>query len=500
MALVAEEFIGQYSLSKTLKFELVPQGRTKNLIDRFEDSILAIDEKRAAEYKNVKKILDDYYRFFIEKVLEKEILTESEIEEAYVAFQQRIKDSKAFEKAQENMRKKISKALKEGRSGSQLDAYEKLFKDDNNSELFKWLNIRKKTEDLTEETYELYKKSLQQFAKFTTYFTGYKDNRENLFSAEEKASAISYRIANENMVRFFENCQRFDVIKSKHKELYEQLKAIEKCFNPKEFNKLFSQSKIEGYNRVIGCYVESVDTKGINSLINDYRQKNHIKNKDLPMMVQLYKQLLSDCEKSFIIEQITSDEELEKKTIACCQEVKEIEEQIASLVREYVTEDNGEKIFLCGSKLSNISAIFYGQWDIINSAILKKSESMLTKKQKEDFEKKIRTAVSISHLDEILQAYFNSLDIDEQKDLRSRPSTAILLSENIPLVDYSPALNNLGFGTREDKISKIKDVFDQIISMLHFYKIFYLYQGTKSLEVSDKDTFFIVNLMPYIIV
>ena len=69
MALIADEFLGQYSLSKTLKFELVPQGKTKDLIKNLDDSILAIDAKRAAEYKNVKKILDDYYRFFIEQVL-----------------------------------------------------------------------------------------------------------------------------------------------------------------------------------------------------------------------------------------------------------------------------------------------------------------------------------------------------------------------------------------------------------------------------------------------
>ena len=173
MALIADEFLGQYSLSKTLKFELVPQGKTKDLINNLDDSILAIDAKRAAEYKNVKKILDDYYRFFIEQVLEKNILDEKDVKEAHVAFQQRAKDSKAFEKTQDNMRKKIAKALKDGRSGGQLDAYEKLFKTDNKSELYKWLNYRKDRKELTEELYESYKKSLQQFDKFTTYFTGY---------------------------------------------------------------------------------------------------------------------------------------------------------------------------------------------------------------------------------------------------------------------------------------------------------------------------------------
>ena len=490
MALIADEFLGQYSLSKTLKFELVPQGKTKDLIKNLDDSILAIDAKRAAEYKNVKKILDDYYRFFIEQVLVKNILEESEVEEAYIAFQQRAKDSKAFEKSQDNMRKKIAKALKDGRSGSQLDAYEKLFKTDDKSELYKWLNYRKDRKELTEELYESYKKSLQQFDKFTTYFTGYKDNRENLFSAEEKSSAISYRIVNENMVRFFENCQRFEEIQKKHEGLYEQLKVNQAIFQFNKFTELLSQSKIDEYNRMIGFSIENSTTKGINSLINEYRQKNHIKNKELPMMVQLYKQLLSDREKSFVIDEITSDEEMEEKAIECCREVREIEKKLALLVKEYVNEDNTGRIYLRGSKLTDLSQNIYGQWDIINKALQMKLETLATKKQKEEFDKRYKKAININELHGILQEFFTGLDSEEYKKLHEKPAISELIVENIPVVEYSPVLNGLGFGTKEERINKIKGVFDQIISMLHYYKIFYLYEGNKQLEVAEKDAFF----------
>ena len=64
-------FTGKYSLSKTLRFELRPQGKTKDLIKEFKEgkieNTLKIDELRAKEYSKMKIILDDYYREFIEK-------------------------------------------------------------------------------------------------------------------------------------------------------------------------------------------------------------------------------------------------------------------------------------------------------------------------------------------------------------------------------------------------------------------------------------------------
>ena len=58
-----KEFIGLYPLSKTLWFELIPQGKT---LGNFKTSrILGRDEHRADSYKKMKDIIDDYHRFII---------------------------------------------------------------------------------------------------------------------------------------------------------------------------------------------------------------------------------------------------------------------------------------------------------------------------------------------------------------------------------------------------------------------------------------------------
>ena len=49
-------FSGLYSLSKTLRFELIPQGKTLDYIQK--NGLLSQDEHRADSYKLVKKIID----------------------------------------------------------------------------------------------------------------------------------------------------------------------------------------------------------------------------------------------------------------------------------------------------------------------------------------------------------------------------------------------------------------------------------------------------------
>jgi len=55
-----KEFIGLYPLSKTLRFELIPKGKT---LGNFKTSgILERDELRADSYKKMKDIIDNYHR------------------------------------------------------------------------------------------------------------------------------------------------------------------------------------------------------------------------------------------------------------------------------------------------------------------------------------------------------------------------------------------------------------------------------------------------------
>lgn len=68
------DFTGLFSLSKTLRFELKPIGKTLENIEK--KGLLAEDEKRAESYKKVKKLIDEYHKTFIENALSN--LTEKE--------------------------------------------------------------------------------------------------------------------------------------------------------------------------------------------------------------------------------------------------------------------------------------------------------------------------------------------------------------------------------------------------------------------------------------
>ena len=65
-----DEFSGQkngYSVSKTLRFELKPIGKTLENISK--GKFLESDKKKSEDYKDAKKIIDNYHQYFIDEVL-----------------------------------------------------------------------------------------------------------------------------------------------------------------------------------------------------------------------------------------------------------------------------------------------------------------------------------------------------------------------------------------------------------------------------------------------
>lgn len=61
------DFTGCYALSKTLRFELKPIGRTAEAI--VESGILEKDAHRAESYQKVKKLIDRYHKAYIARRL-----------------------------------------------------------------------------------------------------------------------------------------------------------------------------------------------------------------------------------------------------------------------------------------------------------------------------------------------------------------------------------------------------------------------------------------------
>jgi CRISPR-associated protein Cpf1 len=61
------KFTNQYSLSKTLRFELKPVGKTQQMLEN--NKVFEIDENKKTAYKNIKPYFDRIHREFVEEAL-----------------------------------------------------------------------------------------------------------------------------------------------------------------------------------------------------------------------------------------------------------------------------------------------------------------------------------------------------------------------------------------------------------------------------------------------
>lgn len=197
--IVFKNFTRLYPISKTLRFELIPIGRTLENIER--NGIIAQDEQRANEYVKVKDIIDRYHKQFIKMCLNnfKLKLNSDETNDSLEEYRELIskanrseKEEKRFEAVKENLRKQIVGAFKKGATFG---------------DLFKKELIQEHLVNIAETEEE--KTMIENFSKFTTYFTGFHENRKNMYSEEEKSTAIAYRLINENLPMFYDNMQSF---------------------------------------------------------------------------------------------------------------------------------------------------------------------------------------------------------------------------------------------------------------------------------------------------
>src|SRR5690606_30877190 len=122
-----KEFSGKYSLSKTLRFELQPIGKTLAHIE--EKGILTKDNQRAVSYQKMKKTIDAFHKHFIEIALQNLRLVNLEkYQTLYLAPAEQKKELKfadELKKVRENLRKEIVNGFKTGPAKEIFDRLDK---------------------------------------------------------------------------------------------------------------------------------------------------------------------------------------------------------------------------------------------------------------------------------------------------------------------------------------------------------------------------------------
>lgn len=511
-----KDLTGQYSLSKTLRFELKPIGKTLEHIE--QKGLLTQDEQRAEEYELMKGIIDRYHKAFITMCLRnckiKVNNTDDELDslEEYSSLLSKSKrdadDEDKLEKIKENLRKQIVNAFKSG------NTYGDLFK----KEL-----IKNHLPDFVTDEEE--KQVVEHFSNFTTYFTGFHDNRKNMYSDEAKSTAIAYRLIHENFPRFFDNLRsfakisesevanRFPEIESAF-SLYLNVEHIADMFHVDYFPVVLTQEQIDVYNNIIGGKTEEDGTKiqGINEYINLYNQ--HHPDVKLPFLKPLYKMILSDkVALSWLPEEFENDEEMLTAINDFYKSVQPVifgdDENCIRHLLTNIAEYNTDHIYISNDLgLTGISQQLFDQYCIFEDAIKdelrrnvkqtpkeKRNPELLEERIKNLFKKE--KSFSISYLDSLIkdkgedtiESYYAKLgafdrDGKQTVNLLTQIEMAYIAAKEVLDGKYD------NINQSEEATKYIKDLLDAFKSLQHYIKPL-LGSG----EEAEKDNVFSSQLL-----
>lgn len=356
------DFTKQYSLSKTLRFRLIPEGDTLKYIE--EKEILQKDKERADEYKTAKDIIDRYHKQFIEHVLNPESdsdapLSAKEINEYFELYRDRKNREKEFLKMQDVLRKEISKKFTKDKK----EEYDLLF-------------------DLDELAKKTGEKAIVAFKNFYTYFSGFNQARKNMYSEEAQTTGIANRIVNENLPKFFDNViigekvlselpsQIVEEINAAFKGKFDADITVQEILSVSYAGKVFSQRQIEKYNGIIGGYTTNNAPKiqGLNEKINNFNQKQKTR---VPQLKMLFKQILSERESySDIPEEFDSDDDVIESIKKRFEDSRNVRGKIIDLLRDF---NNPNGVFIHRKAIGTLSEKVYGNWEIIQNGLDEKS-------------------------------------------------------------------------------------------------------------------------------
>ena len=536
------DFTRKYSLSKTLKFELQPVENTKNHLQEFINS----DTIRAKEYTELKQIIDEYHKDYIENSLSApNILDEQKLKELANSLSdyrkiQLYEEKKKAEGKIDKLKKELRKQLV-----SQFQNQKELFGKELITKILpKWLN------EGNFEDAEHKKKIVENFKTFTTYLTGFHENRKNMYSDEEQSTAIAHRLIDTNFFKFSSNKSAYKKILENYKELekdlenvktdmkeeFEALKSkdVQSLFEESFFNKCLTQTGIDSYNFIIGgkTLENNQKIKGINERINLYRQKKRkekvkISNANLPLLQPLYKQILTEREshsfydkqefesrgdvlealKSLWKELYNREDENQNNVL------KNIEKLLMSLSDSHQQLD---KIYFKENSLSSFSNSFFKDYRVIKDALRFYSEkNFSSKKERENWLKKdffsfkeVNTVIKMyqeeqkkqgekNSQDKVLEASLQSYLESELKYLlrfgsvRDREKTK---SENFSIEDLYNKVMSLPKDSQSEfnkkEIEHIQTFLQYFMDFLHLAKPLFLEHDKEKTHSLDKDNVF----------
>lgn len=471
-----DQFTNQYSLSKTLRFELKPVGETAkwikkhNIIGNDGGTLVGKDAERATNYKYLKKLLDEMHRVFLEQalVIDSESAEQHEFEQiirvietnisnkteplsgdypsvlleknlkvkdgviklterlfnkvfndwAYqykedmpnywrediAEIDKKIEDSTNNQqiKKLQNAKKKIENKIK--KCELKASNHKGLYSNTESLQLLEWLsrkgciNVTAKEVGIDDSQCKLsitdLKSIIRNFDNFSTYLSGFNENRANVYDLKDfHSTSVLYRTFEQNLAFHFTNLEKWQkvtkfIVLHKEdlltkdfdwdKELDELEGKLDVCFAEffasVNFSQALNQSGINKYNQILGGLAAQTGeekTKGLNEVINLARQKLGAKRHQLPNLQPLYKQILSKGDKPFI-DTFKYDQELIAELNSFVSEQIDSEDGAINKVKAELNhffneaKNTQDIIYIPQDKLTVLSSELTGSWQAIN--------------------------------------------------------------------------------------------------------------------------------------
>lgn len=312
-------FTNQYSLSKTLRFELVPVGKTEEILE--EEKVFEKDEIIKKKYEATKPYFDRLHREFVEKALANAVL--SDLDDYLKLFKKWKNDKEAhnkdLQKKEMTLRKEVVTFF-DAQAKTWSENYANLKKKDmgilSEEAVFEnILKVRYGSENETKIIDESTEESVSIFDSwkgFTGYFDKFFETRKNFYKDDGTSTALATRIIDQNLKRFCDNILIFESVKDTVDFSESNFaKSLTKIFSVDFYNSCFLQEGIDFYNKVLGgeTLQNGEKKKGLNECINMYKQQTREK---LSFFKELDKQILGESEKENFIDEIQDEENLKE--------------------------------------------------------------------------------------------------------------------------------------------------------------------------------------------
>ncbi|PIQ68999.1 MAG: type V CRISPR-associated protein Cpf1 [Candidatus Taylorbacteria bacterium CG11_big_fil_rev_8_21_14_0_20_46_11] len=464
---IFDDFTRKYALSKTLRFELKPVGKTlENMREhlRYDAKLQTFlsDQEIEDAYQTLKPVLDFLHEKYINESLESKTLKEVDFSSYLKKYRDRKKLSeKDFEPVCKELREYFKKAFEDTAEGWKTSAgKDKKDKPLLSEDGFKILTeknileyIRRNVDTFASlRSKEEIEEALKAFEGFFTYFGGFNKNRENYYeTGKEAATAVATRVVHKNLPGFCDNILFFEDKKEDYKGIHSYLGKLgknlvtkdgkplvpisENYFRTQHFNSCLSQTGIEQYNgEVIG---------NANFLINLYNQSRGGEKgfKKLSLFKTLYKQI--GCGKRvslfFTLTHDTKAEaekdRKEKKSDAfSVEEILDLAEKagekyfrgksddgtintVSELLENISSRENYEGVYWSKIALNTISNRYLANWHQIKDK-LKDAKIFKQKGKSLEDDIQIPDAIELERLFEVI----DSVQGWEKKDIFFKPS------------------------------------------------------------------------------